>query len=400
MSEFRARPIRVLHIITRMIVGGAQENTMLSCALIDTQEFPSEIICGQETGVEGNLVPEARARGVPVHFEPSLVRAPNPAKDFLAASRIARFIERGRYDIVHTHTSKAGIVGRWAAELAHAPIVIHTAHGWGFNRRQSPLVHRFYVALERRFARRCDALIVVGETNRRDALALGIGTPSQYHLIRSGIEIERYRDVSVDRAEMRARLEIPSESIVIGTVGRIAAQKAPLELLAAFAPLATRRADAHLVFVGDGGLRVPLEAAVRAAQLESRVHVLGLRADVPELLRAFDVFALSSHWEGLPRVLPQAMAAGLPIVTTDVDGAREAVVDRETGFLVAIGDTAALGRRLSELAEDPAHARAMGARGRERVEEFSARRMVDQLADLYGRLAREKRLHANEPSAR
>jgi glycosyltransferase involved in cell wall biosynthesis len=384
--------VRVLHVITRMIVGGAQENTLLSCALIDQRAFPSEILCGVETGAEGELHSECRARGVPLHLEPSLVRDLHLWKDLLALVRLVRFMRRGRYDVVHVHTSKAGILGRIAARLAGVPIVIHTAHGWAFSREQPKLLYWLYVLLERFCAALSDSLIVVSRSDQDEALLLRVGRQPQYVLIRSGIELDRYLEVQLAPAAARERIGLPREGYVVGTVGRLSRQKAPLDLLTAFQRLVLAEPGAHLVYVGDGPLRPELEAAIGGAGLTGCVHLLGLRRDIPEILRAFDVFALASRWEGLPRVFPQAMAAGLPIVATRVDGAADAVRDRESGWLVDVGDTLALAERLIELARTPARAREMGEAGRSRVEEFSARRMVDQLADLYRRLAEQKGL--------
>lgn len=380
------RPIRVLHVITRMIVGGAQENTMLSCALIDRTRFPSEIVCGPETGSEGSLHEACRTRGVRMEIEPALVRRPQPMLDGLALLRLAGRIRRGRFDVVHTHSSKAGILGRIAARLAGAPVVVHTAHGWPFSREDSPGTRATWIRLERFCAGLCQTIVVVAEADRRRGLDLGVGRPDQYELIRSGIEIEAYRDVHLDRAAARRRIGVPDGAFVVGTVGRLGRQKSPLDLVAAFARLAAARSDAHLVLVGDGPDRAEVERAVAGAGLADRVHLLGLRMDVPEILPAFDVFALASRWEGLPRVFPQAMAAGLPIVATRVDGAPDAITPGENGWLVDVGDAEALGGHLVALAADPARTLAMGVRGRERVEEFSARRMVDRLAALYTRL--------------
>jgi glycosyltransferase involved in cell wall biosynthesis len=381
-----ARPLRVLHVITRMIVGGAQENTMLSCALVDRAKFPSELLTGPQTGSEGELHGETRARGVVLHIEPSLVREVHPWKDLVALWHLVQFIRAGRWDVIHTHSSKAGILGRLAGRIARAPVVVHTAHGWGFNPRQSAGVRELYVFLERLCARWCDRLVVVGEADRDVGLTLGIGRPEQYLLIRSGIEIEAYRDVPVTRAEVRARFGIPADAFVVGSVGRLSPQKAPLDMIAAFTLLAGQVPEARLLMVGDGPLRSAVEAAVAERGLTGRVHLAGLRREVPELLRALDVFALSSHWEGLPRVFPQAMAAGLPIVATHVAGAADAVREGENGFLVEVGDARAMAARWLELARDPARRAQMGRRGLERVEEFSADRMVNQLQELYGAL--------------
>jgi glycosyltransferase involved in cell wall biosynthesis len=388
------RPLRVLHVITRMIVGGAQENTMLSCALIDRERFPSELLTGTETGAEGELLTETRARGVTIHLEPALVRAIHPWRDAVALGRMARFIEHGRYDVVHTHCSKAGILGRIAARMARVPVIVHTYHGLPWNPTYSGPFNRFVTWIERACTRADAALVVVAEADRVEVLTRDVGRPDQFTLIRSGIEIEAYRDVATSRGDARARVPVPEDGFVVGSVGRLSLQKAPLDLVSAFARLARSRPDAHLVMVGDGPLRAEVEAAVASAGIADRVHLVGLRRDVPELLRAFDVFALASRYEGLPRVFPQAMAAGLPIVATHVDGAADVVVPGENGFLVEVGDLDGFARRLGDLAADRARARAMGERGRERVEEFSAHRMVRQLEELYGRMARAKGLWA------
>lgn len=381
------RPLRVLHVITRMIVGGAQENTMLSCALIDSKRFPSTLLTGAETGVEGELHGESRERGVRMVVEPSLVRRLSPWHDLVATFKLWRAMRRERYDVVHTHSSKAGILGRIAAWLAGVPVIVHTTHGWGFNRHQPWYEYWLYVWLERLCARVSTAIVVVGSAGRDEGLALGIGRPEQYRLIRSGIEIQAYRDATITRDQARRRLGLPLDSFVIGSVGRLGEQKSPLDLLAAFRPVAEARPDARLVYVGDGPQSAELQQAITRAGLEDRVHLTGLRRDVPDLLRAFDVFALASRWEGLPRVFPQAMAAGLPIVATHVDGAPDAITPGENGWLVEVGDIQGMAERLNALATSPETARRMGAAGQARVDEFSAQRMVQALANLYGQLA-------------
>ena len=386
------RPLRVLNVITRMIVGGAQETALLSCALIDRERLPSEILTGIETGPEGELHTEARDRQVVIHLEPSLVRSFDLAQDLTALLRLARFLKRGRYDIVHTHSSKAGVLGRIAARLAGVPVVVHTVHGWAFVPELPRTLFWLYLVLERLCARLSDRIIVVAEATREEGLALRIGRPAQYQLIRSGIEVEAYRDVALERVTARARLGLPSDAFVVGSVGRLSPQKATPDLVAALERVARAQGNAHLVLVGDGPLRGEVESAVRRLGLTERVHLLGLRRDVPELLRAFDVFALASRWEGLPRVFSQAMAAGLPIVATRVNGASDAITPGENGWLVDVGDTAGMADRLLALAQDPATRQRMGERGRQRADEFSARHMVDQLEELYEGLAAQKGL--------
>jgi len=382
----------VLHIITRLIVGGAQENTMLTAALLNPDRYDVDVISGPQTGPEGSLIEEVRARGVPLTIEPTLVREINPIRDLLALIRLTRFIKHGRYTIVHTHSSKAGILGRWAAYLAGVPIIVHTVHGWGHHERQHPAVRRFYMLLERATQRFTARLIVVSPRNTQKGLSDGIGTPEKYITIRSGIELDRFRQPTRPREAVRAELGIPLQSPVVGTVTRLSPQKAPLDFVAAAAHVAAQRPDVHFVVVGDGPLRADVETEMTALSLTERIHLTGIRRDVPDLLHSFDLFALTSLWEGLPRVLPQAMAAGLPIVATAVDGNAEAVTDGVNGFLTPPGDPQAMAVALLRLLDDPALASRMGDAGRSRAEEFGARKMVSDIAALYEALLEEHTL--------
>ena len=385
-----ARRIRVLHVITRLIVGGAQENTMLTAALLDRRCFDVDVISGPQTGSEGSLIEEVRQRGVQLTILPDLVREVSPLCDLKALFKLAGLARRGRYDIIHTHSSKAGILGRWAGRMARVPVIVHTVHGWGHTDRQHPIVRGLYIALERLSQRLTDCLVVVSPRNTEKGLADGIATPDKYVTIRSGIELDRFLRPSRSRAEVRAELGIPAGAPVMGTVARLSPQKAPLDFVAAAAAVARAIPEAHFVFVGDGPLREQAEAAIAKAGLTTRFHLTGLRRDVPELLMAFDVFALSSLWEGLPRVLPQAMAAGLPAVVTAIDGNAEAVVDGVNGRLVPPADPAALAKAVVSLLHDPETARRMGQAGLSRVCEFSAAKMVDDIARLYKELLRAK----------
>jgi glycosyltransferase involved in cell wall biosynthesis len=380
--------IRVLQVITRLIVGGAQETVMLVADMLDPARFDASVISGPQTGSEGSLIEEVRARGVPLTIEPTLVREINPVKDLLALVRLTRFIRHGRYDVVHTNSSKAGVLGRWAAWLAGlagtpAPVIVHTVHGWGHHERQHPLTRRFYILLEQVTQRITDKLIVVSPRNIEKGLADGIATPDKYVTIRSGIELRSFRQPVRSREAVRAELSIPLDALVVGTVTRLSPQKAPLDFVKAVARVAEQRPNVHFVVVGDGPLRAEVEAQVAAAGLAELFHLTGLRRDVPDLLHSFDVFALSSLWEGLPRVLPQAMAAGLPVVATAVDGNAEAVEDGVSGLLTQPGDPQAMAEGLLYLLDDPALAAQMGAAGWERADTFGARKMVDDIAALY-----------------
>lgn len=383
-------PLPVLHVITRLIVGGAQENTMLTAALLDPARYAAHILSGPQTGSEGSLIEQVRARGIPLTIEPMLVRQINPLKDLLALTRLTRFIKRGRYTIVHTHSSKAGVLGRWAAYLAGAPIILHTVHGWAHHDRQHPLARRFYILLEQITAPITHKLIVVSPLNIEKGLAGGIGAPEKYITIRSGIEMDRFRQPTRSRETVRAKLDIPQNAPVVGTVTRLSPQKAPLDFVASAAQVLERLPNVHFVIVGDGPLRAEVETEIVAHNLAKRIRLTGLRRDVPDLMHSFDIFALTSLWEGLPRVLPQAMAAGLPIVATAVDGNAEAVTDGVNGLLTPPGNPQAMAAALLRLLDDPSLRRRMGEAGRTRADQFSARKMVNDIAALYETLLAEQ----------
>lgn len=385
-----SRP-RVAHVITRLIVGGAQENTLAS--VIGHRRrgaYDADLLVGPTYGSEGTLEPEAAAAGVDLVRVPMLLRETNPVADPIALADLVRRFRRGRYDVVHTHSSKAGILGRLAARIARVPHVVHTAHGWGFHPGQRPAVRRTYERVERAAADLAHALVVVTPRDRDKALELRIGRPERYEVIRSGIDVDRFATPTRHRDQVRDELGIPRDAVVVGSVMRLSPQKAPDILVDAVAPLCRRDPGLRLLIVGDGPLRAELEARIRRHGIESAVVLPGLRRDVPELLAAMDVFALSSRWEGLPRVLPQAMAASLPVVATAVDGSAEAVIEGENGHLVPTGDADALSAALGRMVADGELRRRMGAAGRARVAEFDVDTMVARIEALYDRLLAER----------
>jgi glycosyltransferase involved in cell wall biosynthesis len=380
------KPIRVTNIVTRMIVGGAQETVYLSCREIDQQRYPSTIVSGAETGTEGTLIEACRSEGIELVIEPSLVRELHPIKDPIAVARLTDLLRRERPDIVHTHSSKAGIVGRAAARLAGIKHVVHSAHGWAFNPTQSPARRSLYETLERGAGFFTDAIVFVAQANLDAAKRLGIGRPEQYRIIRSGIEVDRFARRPEDRASVRAEFALKDDAFVFGSVARLSPPKEPYLLVEALARIAPRHPEAALLLVGDGEYRAVTEQAIARHGLEDRVRLAGLRSDVPRMLGGCDAFLLATRYEGLPRVLPQALAAGLPIVSSAVDGTVEAVEDGVTGYLVPPSDLDTLADRMCRLACDPEGAQRMGAAGLARVEEFSSTTMVHRLEALYTEL--------------
>lgn len=381
--------IRVLHVITRMIVGGAQENTLETVCGLDPAVFETELLCGPQTGPEGSLIEEARQRGARVRVEPSLVREFSPPRDGLALQRLTRLMRDGRYDIVHTHSSKAGILGRLAAGRARVPGVVHTVHGWPFRPNQPAPLRAFYVALERLAAARTDWLVAVTRRDIYKGVKAGVAGLNRFEVVRSAIDVARFAGAAESRSHTRDSWGFGPEVEVVGTVTRLSPQKAPLDFVAAAAEIAANRPDVGFVVVGDGPLRREVERAVRKHRLERRFRLLGIQRGVPELLAGMDLFLLTSLWEGLPRAIVQAMAAGVPVVVTGVDGSSEVVIDGETGRLVPPSDPSATARAALASLNDPGGRASCVAAARALVSrEFGLPLMLARLALLYRELSR------------
>jgi glycosyltransferase involved in cell wall biosynthesis len=365
-----------------MIVGGAQETVLLAAALADRSRFDSVVVCGPQTGSEGSLHDEVRRRGIELVVVPELVREVAPLTDLRAVPALTRVFRDLSVDVVHTNSSKAGIVGRVAARRARVPRVLHTVHGWPFHEHQPFAVRWVWQELERRTASLADRLVVVANADRQKGLAAGIGRPEQYVTVRSGLELELY-DAGVDGGDVRDELGIPREAVLVGAVNRLSPQKDPLTLLRAFGRAAHARQDVWLLIAGDGPLRRAAEAAAVDEGVADRVVFSGLRSDVPRLLRAMDVFVSASLWEGLPRTIIAAMLSRVPVVATRADGVVDVVVDGETGLLARPGDVQDIAdalRSLLEASELRGRLAAAAARG---VAEFGAPAMIHLLEALY-----------------
>jgi glycosyltransferase involved in cell wall biosynthesis len=377
------RRIRVAHVITRMIVGGAQETVLLAAALADRERFDPLLVCGPQTGPEGSLHDEVRRRGIELVVLPDLVREVHPWHDARAVPALTRLFRERAVDVVHTNSSKAGIVGRAAARRARVGTVVHTVHGWPFHDHQPSPVAAVWRSVERRMAPLTDHLVVVAEADRSKGLAAGVGTAAQYVTVRSSLELSRYDARRPLRDEVRAELGLPLDAPVLGAVKRLSDQKDPLSLLSAFAAVRAGAPGARLLLVGDGPLDGAVRRAVAGLGLQEAVTMTGLRSDVPRLLQAVDVFVSTSLWEGLPRTIIEAMATGLPVVATPADGVVDVLVDGQTGRLVVPGDPAAVAAAILDLLREPEVALRLGEAGRERVQEFDAFRMTRALELLY-----------------
>jgi glycosyltransferase involved in cell wall biosynthesis len=370
---------RVAHVITESApFGGAQRNTLVSVIGLAGRGVQAEVVCGPG----GRLVTAAREAGVPVHVLDALVRPIAPARDLAALAALVRLFRAGRYDVVHTHSVKAGFLGRLAARLAGVPLIVHTIHGVPFE-IDGRLRARVYLAYERLLAPVTHRIVCVGETLRREVEGWGVVPAAKLVTIYSGIDFDAYAPTQ-DGEALRRRLGLVDAVPIVGSVGRLTACKSQVDLVDAMAVLVQRLPSAALVLVGDGELREPLQRRVAQRRLEGRVHLLGERDDVPDLLRLFDVYAMSSRWEGVGRALTEAMFVGLPIVATPVYGVKEVIRHEQTGLLVPTGDAAALAAAVERLVRDRVLATRLGAAARETaLALMDGRRMVTALDDLY-----------------
>ena len=382
--------IRVLHPITRLIIGGAQENTMLTASHLNKNRWDVDIISGTQTGTEGSIINEVYDRNIRLFLEPKLVREINPLKDLIALFLLIRLIKKRKYDIVHTHSSKAGIIGRWAAWIAGVPIIVHTVHGWGHHDQQSPWIRKFYILLEKLTLKITDQLIAVSHKNIHKGLTDGIGRNKDYSVIRSGIELECFGHPKLDKETMRKQLGIPKDAIVIGTVIRLSPQKAPLDFIQAAIMLAPKVDKIYFVLVGDGPLKDQVIQTAKEYNIYDRLIMTGLRRDIPELMNCFDIFVLSSLWEGLPRVIPQAMATGLPVVATAIDGSAEIVKDSQNGLLVPAGKPEFIVDAVMKILTKPELTKDIKNNALLTVDEYSAEKMVDHIESLYEKFVHKK----------
>ena len=382
--------MRVTHIITRLVVGGAQENTVAS--VLGLRQIPGvevHLISGPTTGPEGSL--ESEFAGTPdiLTRVPELVRPIHPLKDWLALRRLEKILREQKPDLVHTHSGKAGILGRLAARRAGVPVILHHIHGPSFGPFQGLPANWIFTAAERYAAGVTTHFVCSAQAMTRLYLAAGIGRPEMYTRIFSGFPVEPFANAANDPA-LRSQLGLAPDAFVIGKIARLAPLKGHEDLLAAFQKLLPQFPRARLLLVGDGRLRTQLEARARTLGLADKAVFTGLvpPGEVPRYVGIMDCLAHLSAREALSRALPQALAAGKPVVSYDFDGADEICLDGETGFLVRTGDTTTVTQRLLQLANDAPLRERLGRHGRQFVREnFAVEQMVDNLYHLYLKLA-------------
>jgi glycosyltransferase involved in cell wall biosynthesis len=385
--------MRVTHIITRLVLGGAQENTVASVFGLGSKPgLQVGLISGPTRGPEGSL--EDLFAGCPglLTVTPHLIRPVHPWHDLLALRDLTQLLREQAPDLVHTHSGKAGILGRLAARRAGVPILVHTIHGPSFGAFQGPLVNFAFAAAERCAARCTTHFVSVADAMTRQYLAAGVGRREQFTRIFSGFRLERFLEARNDPA-IRTRLGLGAADFVVGKIARLTELKGHDDLFAVAPALVKRIPNVRFLLVGDGRWRRRFESMAQSSGLHGRFVFTGLvpPAQIPQLVGVMDVLVHLSYREGLARALPQALAASRPIVAYDCDGAREICLPEETGFLVPLRNLEVLSDRIVQLANDAALRERLGRRGRQFAEQwFSVECMIDALDELYQRLAQER----------
>lgn len=377
--------VKVVHVVTTLELGGAQQNTLYTAAHLDPARFDCLVVAGPG----GALEAEAASAVAPARLKilPSLTRPVRPLRDVLAFWELVTLFLTERPDVAHTHSSKAGVLGRLAAALAGVPVVVHTYHGFGFNDYQPFWSHRFYLALERLCCRLTDRIVFVSRANEEYARARGLPGLERAALIRSGVKLSDFPARVADRAAQRAACGIGRHRPLVVSIGNLKPQKNPGDFVAAAQEVAAAVPDAHFLFVGDGPLRAKLEYQIIASGLSSQLTLGGWRRDVAELLAVSDVFVLTSLWEGLPRALVEAMKTGLPCVCYATDGVKDVIQDGVNGYAIAPGDIASLAARVTVLLKDEALRKKIGA---------AAAASIGPEFDIDGMVRAQERLYEQE----
>jgi len=393
--------LKVVHIITRLILGGAQENTLITCKLLAQRGHDVTLITGPAIGPEGELFNQTKGQDYKVITVNKLIRAICPLNDTLSYFQIKKLLRQLQPDIVHTHSTKAGILGRfagyslkgkWAENL---PAVVHTIHGLAFHRYQSQWLNKFYIAIEKSAAKRTDFFISVANAMTAQATAVGIGRPEQFITAYSAIEEDGFLEpISEERKrDFRRKYEIDEDSIVLVTIARLFMLKGHEYIIESAKQLSKRFENCIWLFIGDGNLSEHFKQQVCQLGLAEKVKFTGLLppSQIPLAIQSSDILVHCSLREGLARTLPQAMLCGRPAVSFDVDGARE-VVNENTGRLIEPKNVEQLTKACAELIKDEDLRKKLGENGRESVKEkFAPETMVDTIEAVYRKLLKQNK---------
>jgi glycosyltransferase involved in cell wall biosynthesis len=370
-----------------MILGGAQENTLYTVqGLHQDPEYDVTLITGPAIGPEGELEDQARASGVRLLLVPEMRREIHAWRDTQTFLALTRMLRELKPHIVHTHSSKAGILGRMAAKRAGVPVIIHTIHGQAFHENLNWLTYQLFLRLERHVARYTDKIISVADAMTDQAVAAGVAPRERFVTIRSGMEVNTFLECDKLREATRRQYGFEPDQVVVGKIARIAPLKGYEYMLELCRQLSPKHPKLRFMFVGDGQLRQEIEAEAGRAGVRDRIVFAGLvpASQIPACISAMDIVVHTSLREGLARVLPQALISGKPAVSFDIDGAREVVQNGETGYLVEPRSVPGLLEAVEKLIDDPALRATMGQRGRELcARPFDKDVMVQEIGQVY-----------------
>ncbi|HSB78721.1 MAG TPA: glycosyltransferase [Candidatus Methylomirabilis sp.] len=383
------RPMRIARVITRLNVGGPGRHAILLTAGMDRGRFDTTLISGVVGKDEGDLSELACASGIVPLVIPELGRSIHPIHDLVALIKLVRIFRDVRPDLVHTHLAKAGALGRVAARLSGVPLSVHTFHGHVLEGYFHPAVARIFRWIEQRLARGTERIVSISPRLRDDILAMGIGRPEQMEVIPLGLDLRRFRGTR--SARLREALGLPLGTPLLGIVGRLVPIKDHPTLFQAMALLEANEGAPHLAVVGDGERRMELQRLASSLHLHSRIHFLGWRNDLEAILGELDVVICCSRNEGTPLALIEAMAAGVPVLSTDVGGVGDVVVHGETGWLVPPGDPQALAQAVRHLVAAPALRARLAAAGQAAaLQRYGVEELIRRTEALYASLVKEK----------
>jgi glycosyltransferase involved in cell wall biosynthesis len=394
--------IKVLHIITRFDKGGSAQNTYLTLLGLKKENFKSCLITGlslesemKDEEMKSKEIDIQRLESEDIDFIqcPTLVRRLNIIKDLKAFFDIKKLIKKSKPLIVHTHSSKAGLLGRLAAKLAGVSIIVHTPHGHVFLGYFGPIKTRIFIILEKLASRITDKIVALTNREKEDHINLGIANENKFVVIPSGVELKKFKEVPYnEKQNFKKELGIPENSLVVGTTGRLVPVKGPEFLIEAAKYIIPKYPNTYFLFVGDGHLKKNLEKKASNLGIEKNIIFLGWRNDIAEIISVYDIFVLPSLNEGMGRVLVEAMALGKPIVASNAGGIPDLVTHGKNGFLVPPKNPGQLAKYIQILLEDRERRERMGKAGKEMVENFSKEKMVEKIAELYKELIIQKNI--------
>jgi glycosyltransferase involved in cell wall biosynthesis len=393
---------KIIHIITRLDKGGSAENTLLTVLGIDKKEYEVILVKGptyesqmskeEEASVVASLK-EAQLKGVQIVTNRYLLRRINPFYDVMALFSLYRLLAKERPTIVHTHTSKAGLLARLAAKGAGVPIIVHTPHGHVFFGYFGAFKTKIFILLERLASHITDKIVALTQREKEDYLLFKITDEEKLAIINSGIDLEKFKQPPFPlKRNFKKELGIPENALIVGTVGRLVPVKGPEFLIEAARRIIPKYPNVFFVFMGDGYLRRDLERKTSEMGIRENVIFLGWRNDAPKIISLFDIFVLPSLNEGMGRVLVEAMALGKPIVASNIGGIPDLVIHGKNGFLAPPKNSEELARYIRILLEDRERREKMGLAGKESVSNFSKEKMVEKIAELYEKLSLQKNI--------